>query len=63
MAYGVSDVVRQSRLMQMAGGDEEYLRRSEAKLQAMLALAETTGCRRRLILAYFGQALERDCGN
>ncbi len=33
-----------------------------ARLNALLGLAEATGCRRRLLLAYFGEAPQADCG-
>ena len=34
-----------------------------ARLNALLGLAEATGCRRRRLLAYFGEELAEDCGN
>jgi ATP-dependent DNA helicase RecQ len=34
-----------------------------ARLNALLGLAEATGCRRRRLLAYFGEDLAEDCGN
>ncbi|MBC9246055.1 DNA helicase RecQ [Paracoccus sp. 11-3] len=34
-----------------------------ARLNALLGLAESTGCRRRKLLGYFGEELEQDCGN
>ena len=34
-----------------------------ARLNALLGLAEAQGCRRRRLLAYFGEELAEDCGN
>src|SRR6185312_14023803 len=38
-------------------------RLERAKLDALLAFAESTRCRRQQLLAYFGETLERPCGN
>jgi len=46
-----------------AGSDPEQVRVELHKLGAMLGFAESLGCRRRALLGYFGEALERDCGN
>ena len=62
MAYGLSDVVNQRRFIDASDGEDVYKRRSIAKLDAMLALAETVGCRRKLILQYFDEASD-ECGN
>lgn len=35
----------------------------EAKLQRMQQFAEATTCRRRVLLSYFGEQLDKDCGN
>lgn len=35
----------------------------EAKLQRMQQYAEATTCRRKVLLSYFGEQLEEDCGN
>ncbi|MFY0625123.1 MAG: DNA helicase RecQ [Reichenbachiella sp.] len=35
----------------------------EAKLQRMQQFAEATTCRRKVLLSYFGEQLEDDCGN
>ncbi len=62
MAYGLQDVVNQRRFIESSDGDNVYKRRSISKLESMLALAETVGCRRQLILNYFAEEAE-PCGN
>jgi ATP-dependent DNA helicase RecQ len=64
LAYGLADVVQQRRLIDDSDGDLAHRRRLVAHLDAMLALCETPGCRRRQMLAYFGEteALAA-CGN
>ena len=44
-------------------GDLAHRRRLVAHLDAMLALCETAGCRRRQMLAYFGETGTDACGN
>jgi ATP-dependent DNA helicase RecQ len=63
LAYGLADVVQQRRLIDRGAGDAAHRRRQSANLDAMLALCETVGCRRRQLLAYFGQPSDTDCGN
>jgi len=62
MAYGLADVVQQRRLIDMSNAGDEYKRVSVAKLDALLGLCETAGCRRVRLLAYFGEA-SLPCGN
>ena len=62
LAYGLQDVVQQRRMIDTSDGDAAHRRRLGAHLDAMLALCETVGCRRRQVLAYFGQDAE-PCGN
>ena len=62
MAYGLIDAVNQRRLIERSCSDEVYARLTRAKLEAMLALAETAGCRRQMILRYFGEESD-PCGN
>ncbi|MFN3611580.1 DNA helicase RecQ [Tepidimonas sp.] len=62
MAYGLQDVVQQRRLIDDSGADEAFKRVLRAKLEALLALAESTGCRRQQLLAYFGEE-SPPCGN
>ncbi len=62
MSYGLADVVQQRRMIEQSEGSEEYRRMSFAKLEALLGLCETAGCRRVRLLAYFGEA-STPCGN
>jgi len=62
MAYGLADVVQQRRMIDESEGDDAFKRVATAKLDALLGLCETAGCRRVRLLAYFGEASEA-CGN
>jgi ATP-dependent DNA helicase RecQ len=62
MSYGLADVVQQRRLIEESEADETHKRVSSAKLDALLGLCETAGCRRVRLLAYFGEHGE-PCGN
>ena len=62
MAYGLADVVQQRRFIDQSDASEEYKRVSAAKLDALLGLCETAGCRRVRLLEYFGEA-SAPCGN
>ncbi len=62
MAYGLADVVQQRRFIEQSESDDAHKRISNAKLDAMLGLAETIECRRIQLLAYFGEA-SQPCGN
>jgi ATP-dependent DNA helicase RecQ len=62
MAYGLGDVVQLRRLIEQSEANEEFRRISFAKLDALLGLCETAGCRRVRLLDYFGEA-SRPCGN
>jgi ATP-dependent DNA helicase RecQ len=62
MTYGLGDVVQQRRMIDQSEGSEEYRRLSFAKLEALLGLCETAGCRRVRLLDYFGEA-SGPCGN
>lgn len=62
MAYGLGDVVQQRRMIDESPGSEEFRRVSTVKLDALLGLCETAGCRRVRLLEYFGEAAA-PCGN
>ncbi len=63
MTYGLQDVIT---LRQMVDGSEagEARKRLEVqKLDAMLGYCEVTGCRRQVMLGYFGESRSEPCGN
>lgn len=55
MAYGLQDVVNQRRMIDESPAGEEFKQVMREKLDALLALAEATDCRRVRLLAYFGE--------
>jgi ATP-dependent DNA helicase RecQ len=56
MAYGLADVVQQRRMIDEGPASEDFKRVQRGKLDALLGLAEAHDCRRRRLLAYFGEA-------
>lgn len=62
MAYGLQDVVNQRRMIDEGEAPEEFKQVLRGKLDALLALAEATDCRRVRLLGYFGEPSE-PCGN
>jgi ATP-dependent DNA helicase RecQ len=64
MAYGLSDIVQQRRMIEESTGADAFKRVSIGKLDALVGLAETTGCRRSRLLGYFGETPSvGKCGN
>ena len=64
MAYGLSDIVQQRRMIDESTGAEAFKRVSIGKLDALVSLAETANCRRTRLLGYFGEApAAAKCGN
>ena len=55
MAYGLADVVNQRRMIDESPAGEEFKQGLRGKLDALLALAEATDCRRVHLLRYFGE--------
>lgn len=62
MAYSVADLVQQRRFIDQGEAGDEVKRVATAKLDALLGLCETTGCRRQRLLGYFDENSE-PCGN
>jgi ATP-dependent DNA helicase RecQ len=64
MAYGLSDIVQQRRMIDESNGAEAFKRVSIRKLDALVGLAETADCRRTRLLGYFGETpTSAKCGN
>ncbi len=62
MAYGLGDVVQQQRMIDMSEGGEVFKRVLRTKLDALLGLCDSAGCRRVHLLDYFGEP-STPCGN
>jgi ATP-dependent DNA helicase RecQ len=62
LLFGAQDVVM-ARALVSRGASEDRHRIELHKLNAMVALAESLTCRRRVLLGYFGEHLADDCGN
>jgi ATP-dependent DNA helicase RecQ len=62
MAYGLQDVVNQRRMIDESPAEENFKQVMRGKLDALLALAEATDCRRVRLLSYFDEA-SQPCGN
>src|ERR1700759_5394652 len=64
MAYGLSDIVQQRRMIEESTGSDTFKRVSIGKLEALVGLAESAGCRRARLLGYFGETFDSArCGN
>ena len=63
MAYGLQDVIMLRQMVDNSEADETRKRLEVRKLDAMLGYCELTTCRRRALLAYFGDAVHEHCGN
>ena len=62
MLYGYEDIALRGRFIEESEAPEQRKRMERQKLDALLGLAETAGCRRQALLSYFGDRCE-PCGN
>ena len=62
MAYGIQDVVKQRKLIELGKASDEQKRIERRKLDAILGLCETTSCRRQVLLETLGDSCQ-PCGN
>jgi len=62
MLYGYEDIALRARFIEESDAPEQRKRMERQKLDALLGLAETAGCRRQALLSYFGDRCE-PCGN
>ncbi|GAB6043184.1 DNA helicase RecQ [Endothiovibrio diazotrophicus] len=63
LAYGLNDAVTLRQMLASGDAPEERKWVESRKLDAMLGYCETTECRRRVLLAYFGDEHIEPCGN
>ncbi|MEP1932273.1 MAG: DNA helicase RecQ [Roseibium sp.] len=63
MAYGMADLVQRRRMIAEGDAPDEVKRAENGKLNALLGICETTGCRRQALLAHFGETYPKPCGN
>ncbi len=57
--HSYADVVQLQKFADMSGNKEVQL----AKLDRMKQYADSLSCRRKILLSYFGELIEEDCGN
>ena len=57
--HSYADVVQLQKFADMSGNKDIQL----AKLDRMKQYAESLSCRRKILLSYFGELIEKDCGN
>ena len=62
MTYSLSDIVTQRRMIDESEANELFKRVSGQKLDALVGMAESAGCRRARLLTYFGEVAAA-CGN
>ncbi len=63
LVYGMEDIAKLRALAGRSAGDGQRHQVDRQKLDRMLGYCETTRCRRQVLLGYFGETLERPCGN
>ncbi|MEZ5848527.1 MAG: DNA helicase RecQ [Geminicoccaceae bacterium] len=63
LAHGMEDIGKMQMLLARSEGNERQKRLERQKLDAMLGYIESTGCRRKILLSYFGEERAEDCGN
>ena len=63
MCYGLGDLVSLRQMIEQSESGDERKRLERRKLDALLGYCESTECRRRLLLAGFGEVHAGGCGN
>lgn len=63
MVYGLQDVVRLKQMSESSEASEQHKSVERHKLDTLLGWCETTSCRRKSLLGYFGEERADDCGN
>jgi len=63
MVYGLQDVMRIIKMVNESSAGDKHKRIERAKIESLLGWCESTTCRRRALLKYFGEEYDRACGN
>ena len=63
LCYGLGDVVLLKQMIEQGEAGEERKQLERRKLDQLLGYCETLQCRRRVLLASFGETYPQDCGN
>ena len=63
MTYGLEDLVKLRLMIGQSQAPDAQKRVERQKLEALLGYCEAGGCRRQVLLAYFGETLPEPCGN
>lgn len=63
LLYGLHDVTLRGRMIDQGDAPDEVKRVERSKLDALLGVCETAACRRRAILAHFGETPPVACGH
>ena len=63
LLYGLQDVVLRRNMIDQGNSPDEVKWIERNKLDALLGVCETAGCRRQAILAHFGEVMSAPCGN
>ncbi|MDR2901682.1 MAG: DNA helicase RecQ, partial [Lactobacillales bacterium] len=63
MVYGLKDIVQLRRFIDESDAPEKQKRLEHSKLNSLIGYAETPVCRRKVLLEYFGETLEKPCNH
>ena len=63
LLYGGEDIARARHWLEQSAAPAAQKQAMSQRLEAMIGLTETTGCRTRALLACFGEALAGQCGH
>lgn len=63
MLYGLADIAQRRRFVDESGASEDQRRIEHRRLNTLLGICETAGCRRQALLAALGEPMATPCGN
>jgi len=63
LVYGLADTVKLRQMIDRSESDDNRKRVEHQKLNALLGFVESTDCRRKVLLNYFGESSQGQCGS